>query len=105
MTPGAVSTIWILSLALGLVVLVVVTLLLELIRRGAREVEKTVGDIWIAGQGVANNTIHIALLHRTNVTAARILDSAKGILGAVRMIREHAQRCSHCPSCAGGDRP
>jgi hypothetical protein len=100
MTPRAVYTVWGVSLGLGVVVLVVVTVLLELIRRAAREIETTVGDIWIAGKGVANNTIHIALLRRTNWTVARILDAAKGVLGAVQKVREHAQQCPHCPSCA-----
>lgn len=95
-----VYTVWGVSLSLGIVVIVVVTVLLALIRRTAREIQVVVGDIWTAGQGVANNTIHIALLHRTNFTAARILDAAKGVLGAVGEIREHAQQCPHCPSCA-----
>ena len=100
MDPQAVYTVWGVSLGLGAVVLVVVTVLLELIRRAAREIEATVGEIWTAGKGVANNTIHIALLHRTNWTVARILDAARGVRGAVGAIREHAQQCPRCPSCA-----
>jgi hypothetical protein len=100
MDPHAVYTVWGVSLALGVVVLVVVTVLLELIRRAARGIEAIVGDIWTAGKRVANNTIHIALLRRTNWTVSRILDAAKAVLGAVQAIREHAQQCPHCPSCA-----
>ncbi len=102
MTPTAVYTVWGVSLVLGVVVLAVVALLLELILRSARRIERVVGDIWTAGQGVANNTIHIALLHKTNLVLARILESAGGILKAVAAIREHAQRCPRCPTCATG---
>jgi hypothetical protein len=100
MSTHAIGTVWSVSLLLGVVVLVVVALLLELICRGARRIERIVDQIWIAGQGLANNTIHIALLHRTNLTAARILDAAGGILSAVTAIRNHAQRCPRCPDCA-----
>jgi hypothetical protein len=98
-SSGAVYTVWGVSLALGTVVLVVVALLLELIVRSARRIEGTVGEIWNAGQGVANNTIHIALLHRTNLTVSRILDAAGGILEALAAVRSHAQRCPRCPDC------
>ena len=100
MSPHAVHTVWGVSLVVGVVVLVVVAVLLELIRRTAREIQTTVEDIWTAGKGVANNTIHIALLHRTNFFGAKILEVATGILGAASAIREHAQRCPRCPSCA-----
>jgi hypothetical protein len=100
MSPRAVYTVWGVSLVVGVVVLVVVAVLLELIRRTARDIQTTVGDIWTAGKGVANNTIHIALLHRTNFFGGRILDAATGILGAASAIRAHAQQCPRCPSCA-----
>jgi len=99
MSPGAVYTVWGVSLALGVVVLIVVVALLELIFRAASRIESVVGKIWIAGQGVANNTIHIALLHRTNLTAERILDAAGRILGAATAVRDHAQQCPRCPAC------
>lgn len=100
MTPHGVYVVWGGSLGLGVLVLIVVALLLEMVLRSARRIETIVGDIWTAGQGVANNTIHIALLHRTNLTAARILEAAKGVLAATAAMREHAQHCPHCPSCA-----
>jgi hypothetical protein len=100
MTPGAVYTVWGVSLVLGVVVLVVVVILLELIVRAASRIESVVGNIWIAGQGVASNTIHIALLRRTNLTAERILGAAGRIQGAVTTIRDHAQGCPRCPACA-----
>jgi hypothetical protein len=102
MTAPAALTVWGVSLALGVVVLVVVAALLELVLRSARRIEGVVGDIWTAGQGVANNTIHIALLHRTNLTVERILGAAGGVLAAVTAIRDHAQSCPRCPTCALG---
>ena len=100
MSPESVYTVWGVSLVLGVVVLVVVVALLELIRRAALRIERVVGDVWIVGQGVANNTIHIALLHRTNLTAERILEAAGRILAAVTAVRDHAQHCERCPTCA-----
>jgi len=100
MTPSAVYTVWGVSLVLGVVVLVVVVALLELIARAASRIESVVGAIWIAGQGVANNTIHIALVHHTNLIAERIQDAASRILDAVTAVRDHAQQCPRCPICA-----
>ena len=101
MSGSAVYTIWTVSLVLGVVVIAVVVLLLELILRTARRIEAGVGAIWIAGQGVANNTIHIPLLHRTNLIAERILAAAGGVLAATERIRRHAEACPRCPTCAG----
>jgi Na+/H+ antiporter NhaC len=94
--------VWSVSLVLGVVVIAVVAVLLELILRSARRIEDTVAAIWTAGQGVANNTIHIALLQRTNLTASRILEAAGGVLRAAAAIRNHAQHCPRCPTCAAG---
>lgn len=100
MTPGAVMTVWGASLALGVVVIVVVATLLELIVRGGRRLEAVLGAIWTAGQAVANNTIHIALLHRTTVTMGRILNAVGGALKAAAAIHDHARQCPRCPTCA-----
>ena len=100
MSPAVAYAVWVISLALGAVVLLVVVLLLELIRRTAARIEDVVADVWTAGQAVANNTIHIALLHRTNLTAGSILDAAGGVLAASAAIHEHARHCPRCPACA-----
>jgi hypothetical protein len=100
MTPGAVGVVWGASLALGAVVIVVVALLLQAILGVARRIEGGLGDIWIAGQAVANNTIHIALLRRTNLAVGRLCDVAGGVLRAVAAIHRHAQQCPRCPACA-----
>lgn len=104
----AIAQVWTVSLAIYLVVVGVVALLLWLILRTARAILGGVDEIWTVGQKVANNTIHIALLHRTNDVAAGILASAAGVVGATAAIESHARGCPGCPACvlgpAGGAR-
>lgn len=92
-------TMWTLSLGLGLVVTLVVALLLWWIVREAHVIDHAVARIWIAGQQVANNTIHIPLLYRTNELAGEILASAGAIAGATAAIQAHARACPGCPAC------
>lgn len=101
-SPEAVAQVWALSLAIYLVVVAVVALLLWLILRTARVIRDGVGGIWIVGQKLANNTIHIALLHRTNDVARGILASAAGVAGATAAIEAHARECPGCPACVLG---
>lgn len=99
-SQNAVYTVWGVSLALGVVVIVVVAVLLTAILRTARQIEAVVGDIWTVGQRIANNTVHIPMLHRTNQVAASILERAGGIDKAAAMIEQHAERCPGCPQCS-----
>ena len=76
-SPGeAANFIWRASLALGLVVALVVTLLLWLIHQTAKAIDNTASKIWDTGQWVANNTIHIPILYRINTVAGKILGTA-----------------------------
>lgn len=102
MDASAVQTIWTLSLVIFAVVLAVVAALLTLIVREAKRVRAAVEDIWTVGQQIANNTIHIPLLHRTNHLVGRIFDSAGGVVAATTAVREHAQECPGCPRCVLG---
>jgi hypothetical protein len=86
-------TVWWVSLGIGLVVIVVVAVLLTLIVRTARQIDGAVSDIWTAGQRIANNTIHIPLLHRTNQVVDEVLERAAGIDGAAAAIEAHALDC------------
>ncbi|MBA3338777.1 MAG: hypothetical protein H0W68_14310 [Gemmatimonadaceae bacterium] len=99
-----VRTVWTISLAVFVVVLIVVAALLTLILRTAREIKTGVSLIWNVGQRVANNTIQLAMLHKTNLVAAQILTSAVGIIGATAAIKEHAGECPGCPACVLGPR-
>ncbi len=101
---GAIQRVWIITLAIYGVVLLVVAILLMLIVREARRIKAGVSAIWNVGQKIANNTIHIALLDTTNHVAARILESAKGVVAATAAIKAHAGECPGCPACVLGPR-
>ncbi len=87
----AAYTVWWISLGIGLVVILVVAVLLTLIVRTARQIEGAAAEIWTVGQRIANNTVHIPLLHRTNQIVDGILGRASGIDGAVAAIERHAE--------------
>lgn len=103
-TPSAeaVRQVWTISLVIYVVVVGVVAFLLLQILHGARAVRAGVSDIWTVGQKVANNTIHIALLNRTNDVAGKILTSAVGVVHATAAIKAHAETCPGCPACVLG---
>jgi len=101
-TPETVQTIWMITLGVFVAVLVVVAILLTLILRTARDITGGVTAIWNVGQRIANNTIHIALLRKTNVVAGKILGSAVGVVNATAGVQAHAEDCPMCPSCVIG---
>ena len=104
MSPETIQQVWILSLVIFAVVLVVVAILLALILTTAKQIRGGVSAIWNAGQRVANNTVHLALLNRTNHIAAQILQSAGGVAAATGAIAQHAADCPGCPECVIGKR-
>jgi hypothetical protein len=73
------TTLWIYSLAAGVVVVAVVALLLILIIRAANRIDDSARHIWQAGQQIAANTVSIWMLQTTNVVASDILATAKSI--------------------------
>ncbi len=91
--------VWWLSLALGLVVAGVVTLLLWLIHKTAADIDNVASKIWDTGQRVASNTIHIPILYRINNGAERILATALQINACAIEIEAHANGCPGCPGC------
>lgn len=99
-TAQAAYTVWGLSLVFFLVVLVVVAVLLMLILQTVILIERVAGDIWVVGQGIANNTVHIPLLATTNRVIGQILGAAVKILGDVTRIQAHAESCPGCPACS-----
>ena len=90
-SEGAAYTVWWISLGIGVVVILVVAVLLTLIVRTARQIEGAAAEIWTVGQRIANNTVHIPLLHRTNQIVDVILERASGIDGALAAIERHAE--------------
>ena len=101
-TPETIQQVWTITLAIYAVVLVVVATLLTLIVLTAKRIRAGVGAIWVGGQRIANNTIHIALLQQTNAAVDRILASAVGVIGATGAIKTHAEGCPGCPKCVIG---
>ena len=101
MTP-AVQQIWLLTLGIFVVVLLVVAALLTLILVTTKRIHAGVSAIWTAGQKVANNTIQLAMLDRTNFLAGQILDSAGRVAAATGGIAAHAGNCPECPACVIG---
>jgi hypothetical protein len=82
---------WWLALGLAVMVVVVVAMLLELIVRSAHRIHQTVAGIWTAGTHIAQNTVTLALLQRTNYLAGELLQSAGRIAAAARRFR-HPRR-------------
>ena len=91
-SEGAAYTVWWISLGIGVVVILVVAALLTAIRRTARQINEAAADIWVVGQRIANNTVHIPLLNRPNRLVAGILERASGIEEATARIEEHVER-------------
>jgi len=98
----AVQLVWWASLGLGLVVSGVVALLLWLVHRAAAVIDGRVARIWDVGQRVANNTVHIPALYRTNAVAGEILATAVRIDAGAAAIEAHASGCPGCPQCMLG---
>lgn len=98
-TAQAAYTVWWASLGLFLVVSAVVAALLTMILRTVIQIEGVAGEIWVVGQGIANNTVHIPLLATTNGVVAQILTVAVKILGQAVRIEAHAAGCPGCPAC------
>lgn len=103
-SPETIQNVWTLSLVVFGVVLVVVAVLLTLILHAARDITAGVSAIWNVGQRIANNTIHLALLEKTNAGASAILASAVGVIKATAAVAAHAGNCPGCPTCVLGPR-
>jgi len=98
-SEGLTYSLWLASLLIGAVVIVVVGMLLGAILRTARQIDAAVAQVWVVGQRIANNTVHIPLLHETNRVAGEILQRAGGIDGAAAQIEAHSGGCPSCPAC------
>ncbi len=83
---------WRASLVAGAAVIGVVALLLTALARTAERIETGVAAIWQVGKLIANNTVHIPLLIRTNQIAAEILQAAGGVGNAVERIAHSVSR-------------
>lgn len=93
----AAQFVWWVSLALGLVVSLVVTLLLSLIHHMAITINGLVARIWDVGQRVANNTVQIPALYKTSALTGEILASVLDINAEAAAIEARANSCPGCP--------
>ena len=78
---------WRISLAIGLAVIGAVALLLSALAATVARIEAGAAEIWRVGKLIANNTVHVPLLLRTNQVVADILPAADGIARATERIR------------------
>lgn len=104
-SEGAVQQMWIASLAVYFVVVAVVAALLTLILQTAKGIRGGVAEIWVSGQKIANNTIQIPLLARTNRLLSRTLQAAVHTAEAVGALEQHSAACTQCPTCVIGPPP
>ena len=108
-SESAVAQVWIWSLVIYFVVVGVVAVLLTMILNTTKQIKAGAAAIWASGQKVANSTIQIPLLARTNYLVSRILDASVRTAGAVAAVEQHSGSCPHCPTCViggpGGSRP
>lgn len=93
------ANLWIAGLVIAVVVLVVAAVLLTLVLRTATAIDNGAKDIWTAGKQVANATVELSLLRRTNQLVADVNEAATGILSNARRIARHSSSCSGCPRC------
>ncbi|MBF6613272.1 MAG: hypothetical protein IVW55_09100 [Chloroflexi bacterium] len=84
---GAIAKYWGISLTLGAVVVGVVALLLNTLTRTAEQINGGAAQVWETGKLIANNTVHIPMLARTNQVAANIVATSEGIAGATSRIQ------------------
>jgi len=80
------GTYWRISLLVGAVVIGVVAFLLNTLLRTAEQINDGAAEVWRVGKLIANNTVHIPLLARTNQVAAGILEASEGIAEATGRI-------------------
>ena len=90
---------WWTSIVVLLVVTAVVYVLLQTIIAAAGKIEGIVSEVWVRGQRVANNTIHIVNLYKTDDLVQAILARANRIAASAASIEQHAKSCTGCPAC------
>ena len=78
---------WRISLGFGLAVIGAVALLLSALAATVARIEAGAAEIWRIGKLIANNTVHVPLLVRTNQVVAEILPAADGIAAATARVR------------------
>ncbi len=86
-SPRLIARYWRISLGIGVVVIGAVALLLSTLATIVARIEGGAAEIWRVGKLIANNTVHIPLLVRTNQIVSEILPAADGISRATERIQ------------------
>lgn len=86
-SDSTIASYWGIALAVGGVVIGVVALLLTILTRTAQQINVGAAQVWETGKLIANNTVHIPMLVRTNQVATEILTASEGIAGATARIQ------------------
>lgn len=86
-SDNTIAAYWGITLAVGAVVVGVVVFLLNLLTHTAQQIDAGASEVWRVGKLIANNTVHIPLLVRTNQVAGEILTASEGIAGATVRIQ------------------
>ncbi len=68
------ETLWWITLGVGLVVALVVTFLLEWLRRTVLQIDRGVDDVWTMGKRLAGNTQATHLLQTTKARGVDLLE-------------------------------
>ncbi len=87
LSPHTIVRYWQISLGIGLAVIGAVALLLTMLAATAAKIEVGAAEIWRVGKLIANNTVHVPLLIRTNQVIGQILPGADGIAEATGRIQ------------------
>lgn len=98
-TSAESYTLWAIALVAAVVVLAVVVVTLSIILSTASKIDGGARQIWTVGKNVANCTIQLSRLQRTNQLVADVIEAATGILHNAGRIAAHAQTCAGCPRC------
>ena len=100
-STGAITAVWVLSLAAGAGVLLVTAILLTAILRVVRRIEADVGRLGGVVTRISTATSKVGLLDPIIATTAELEDSGGSIAMATSRIMMHAAVCPGCPACRG----
>jgi hypothetical protein len=97
-SDSKIAQYWSVTLAVGAVVVGVVAFLLNILARTASQIDEGAAEVWRVGKLIANNTVHVPLLVRTNQVAGEILKSSEEIAGATARIGKAVTGTSGSPA-------
>jgi hypothetical protein len=103
--PTDVVGLWWLTLGIAAVVILIVAVLLIAIAVAANRIDRHAAAIWAAGKDIANNTVQIWQLQKTNATAGQILTVTQSIAAGAGSIDGRLERLPAALGLGGPPRP